>query len=243
MITVRSYNPSSRYRQRISQRWVGVLFFLALFVVCAFLGFWGGQQFAAARLISQGHEISTLKDEVSTLRTQLTEAQAETKVAQQRYTDLEAQLLSELPQDGPLRELMQLVRGQLVDGIDAERLRFVIRSARPPQNCSDPDAKRFVVSTPAYRGQDSQVSIDNGVITIKAEGASARNPGGNAEAWFDPAQAVTVKFAITGGATEEKKAVLPISHTVVARGKEYRFNLSEGPKSFIKITYDSCDYP
>jgi hypothetical protein len=30
---------------------------------------------------------------------------------------------------------------------------------------------------------------------------------------------------------------------MIAAGREYRFTLSEGEKSFIKVTFDSCDYP
>ena len=127
--------------------------------------------------------------------------------------------------------------------MDPQRLSFVIRSARPPSNCSDPITKRFVVSTPAYQGADSTITIAEGKLRIKAAGASSRSKDGKPEAWYDPAKRLKISFTPLNGKPEHKNGIMPLQHSMVVGNREYRFNVSEGARSFAKITYDSCDYP
>jgi hypothetical protein len=136
-----------------------------------------------------------------------------------------------------------MIRAQIASGMSAERLAFVVRSARAPRNCSEPETKRFIVKTPTYTGPASNASFGEGAIVITGQGLSSRNAIGQAESWFDPSQPVAVEFKSADGEIIKKEGVLPFQHSMVANGKEYRFNLTEGDKSFIKVTFDSCDYP
>lgn len=142
-----------------------------------------------------------------------------------------------------MEELIELMHKQLDEGMDPKRLAFFIRSARPPHNCSEPETEHFVIATPAYVGPESSVRVADGAIVIKGAGASAKNAEGAAEVWYDPSKAIAVEFVLFGGKTEQRKGVMPLYHSVVAGGREYRFTIEEGARSFAKVTYDSCDYP
>lgn len=235
------YDPSARYKQRSMQRMVSFFIFLAVVVVSAFIGFWLGGQSAAEQVIKLRNQNETLKTEHDSLQDTVTELRAEAQTANTRYEQVKREY-SELIPEGPMQDLVALVRSQLDKGMDPQRLAFFIRSARPPTDCRDPDTKRFVVSTPAYNGPDSIAAVADGQVRVSAEGSSARNAQGKPEAWFDPAQSVTVTFNTPTG-KDVKKGVLPIQHSVVAGGREYRFTIEEGSRSFAKVVFDSCAYP
>lgn len=237
------YNPRSRYRERASRRLNAAM--LTIVVAFAFigLGFWAGRQHAVFQIASFKKEAETATENARMLQDELTKVRAEGQTAASRLQQLQQQYDQELPAEGPIREMVKMLHKHLDDGMSPERLSFVIRSVRPPRNCTDPASKRFMVKTPAYSGPDSSAAIGEGAVSISGIGASSRNKEGQLEAWFDPTQPVTVKFRISTGETEKKTGTLPIQHSLIAAGREYRFTLSEGEKSFIKVTFDSCDYP
>ena len=158
-----------------------------------------------------------------------------------RYEKLQEEVQSVLP-EGPVQDLVSLVREQLKQGMDPERLSFVIRSARPPTGCVDPQSKRFVVNTPAYNGPKSIALIADGLIEISGSGSSARNSKNKPEAWYDPAKRVGINFK-HNNKVETKKGTLPLRYSVVSGDREYRFTIEAGTKSFARIMYDSCSYP
>ncbi len=81
-------------------------------------------------------------------------------------------------------------------------------------------------------------------ITVTALGESARNQEGQVEAWFDPAQAVTLRLVQLGGKTTVRKGKLPIHTSVVVKDKEYLYSVVEGTqRGFVEITGDRCNYP
>lgn len=242
-MTFGSYNPRRRYLERDRRRnnkiMAGIVFFTAVAAMC----FWLGRQHASFQVNSLQNETEESRAQIAKLQDEVIKLRAESQTSKSRFDQLQEQYNQELPGDGPLREIIEMVRKQLSEGMSAERLTFVIRSARPPSNCTDPASKRFMVKTPAYTGPDSAASFGEGAVTIQGSGTSSRNQKGEAQAWFDPSQAVTVTFKTTEGLNEVKTAVLPIQYSLIAGGREYRFTLSEGEKSFVKVTYDSCDYP
>lgn len=172
----------------------------------------------------------------------LTQVRAEAQTANMRYAQLREEINEKLP-DGPVQKLAALIREQLSSGINPERLAFVIKSARPPQDCTDAETKRFVIDTPAYQGPESVITIADGQIRIFGEGASARNDNGEPEAWFDPAKPVEIAFQAGSQTQEKKKDTLPIQHSLILGPREYRFTVEEGSRSFAKVTFDSCAYP
>lgn len=237
------YNPSDRYRRKSRQQTVA-LFALTAFLIASFgLGYWFGRHNFAARLDAQQREITDLEQESNDLHDQLTAAQTEAQTAVMRLKQAEQEIEQLVPSDGPLRELLNLTRERLSEGTSPERLAFVIKAARPPRNCTPPATKRLVVSTPAYKGSDSVISLDDGLITVTARGTSARNEDGQPEAWFDPGQPISVTFEKFGEEAEDKEHTLPFSTSMVVKEREYRLSLSAGARSFLRVTYDSCDYP
>ena len=205
------------------------------------VGFWLGKQYAAKQLIALNDEVVSLKSERDSLQTQMTEITASAQTANKRYEQLQEEVQSVLP-EGPLQDMLALVREQLKQGMNPERLSFVIRSARPPTGCVDPDTKRIVVSTPANKGPASIANIGENLIQISGAGISARNDKGQPEAWYDPAKKVEIIFKYNNK-TEKKTGILPLRYSVVAGDREYRFTIEPGARSFAKITYDSCAYP
>ncbi len=236
-----SYNPNDRYRQRSAKRTTSTIAFLFLFLTIFGAGYWVGGMRAQQNAYILREEKRILKEENDQAQSNIIELRAKAQTAGVRLEQLRASYEEILP-EGPMRDLLALLRKQIEQGVDIKRLESVILSARPPQNCSDPESKRFVVATPAYQGPGSKASIDGG-ITIYGEGISSKNSGGNQEAWFDPGQPVKITFKATGRAPEIKEGLLPIHHSMVIKNKEYRFTVTSGAKSFVKITYDHCDYP
>lgn len=223
------------------QRMMNFFLSLGVLFLAGFFGFWLGGQSAAEQIIKLKDENKSLSQQVAEMQGNLTELRAEAQTANTRFEQVKKEY-SELIPEGPMQDLTALLREQLDKGMDPQRLSFFIRSARPPTGCTDPETKRFVVSTPAYNGPDSEVSVADAQVVITGSGVSARNQQGQPEAWFDPAQSVTIQFKSPAG-TDTKKGVLPIQHSLVAGGREYRFSVEEGSRSFAKVVFDSCAYP
>ena len=240
-MSINSYNPHSRYRERSMARMTNAISMVLVIALSTCVGFWMGKQYGVEQNISLEDQVENLTKERNVLQTSVTELRAEAQTANTRYEQIKAEYNAILP-EGPMQDLTSLVRQQIDQGMAPERLSFVIKSARPPTGCTDPETKRFVVSTPSYTGPDSSASVADGGVIIKAKGVSASNKDGKAEAWYDPAQNVEISFISTEG-TEVKKGALPIRHSVVHAGREYRFTIEEGAKSFAKVVFDSCAYP
>ncbi len=239
-MSIGSYNPHRRYQERAAQRLAGLLKVFAFIIVSLVSGFWLGKQYGAEQLIVLKESIETLEAQREDLQAQVTESTASAQTANKRFEQLKEEVASILP-EGPIQDLVTVLREQLSKGTDPERLSFVIRSTRPPTGCLDPDSKRFVVSTPANKGPQSIVQIAD-TITITGIGTSAQNQEGNPEAWFDQAKPVAITFK-NGEEKEIKKGVLPIRHSMVVGNREYRFTIETGARSFAKVVFDSCNYP
>lgn len=239
-MTLGSYNPSARYRERAQQKMTNAISMLIVIVLSASVGFWMGKQFGVEKLGSLEKQVDTIIEERNTLQQNVTELRAEAQTANTRYEQIKAEYNAQIP-EGPMQDLTRLVREQINQGMDPDRLAFFIKSARPPTGCTDPETKRFVVSTPNYSGPDSSVSVADGAIIITGKGISSTKDG-KAEAWYDPAQNIDITFS-ANGQKEVKKGNLPIRHSVIAGGREYRFTIEEGAKSFAKVVFDSCAYP
>ncbi|MCB1784428.1 MAG: hypothetical protein KDI13_10595 [Alphaproteobacteria bacterium] len=241
-MSIYNYNPNERYRRRSAQRTANLIFILFLLVAISGISFWFGMLQSEQKRLVLEQEKEQLQKQATELQEQMTKIRAEAQTANIRMEQMRASYEEVIP-EGPMQDLTMLLKEQLDEGIDAKRLEFVIRSTRPPQNCSEPENRRFVVLTPAYQGPESKVSILSGAITISGDGESAQNDKGKKEAWFDPARAVKLSFTLDDGATEIREGVLPLRHSIVKNGKEFRFTIAPGTQSFAKVTFDSCDYP
>lgn len=236
------YNLQNRYRRKANERLAGVMVVLVVLFVAFGLGFLIGQQASKQQVKYLKSQVESVSKERDGLQQYVTDLRAETQTALARYAQIQKTYEEILP-EGPLRDLTTLLKQQLDEGRDPSRLEFLIRSARPPRGCTEPETKRFVVSTPANKGPKSEISIAEGALIVKASGASAMNSSGQPEAWFDPAQEVTFEFISQGGVSETKAGIMPFNHSIVVENREYRLAISEGSRSFVKVTFDSCDYP
>jgi len=240
-MSLSNYNPHTRYKERAAQRFTSALGMLAIILIAMLIGFWVGKQYGAAQIIKLKDDVMVVTQERDDLEEKITTVTAAAQTAQTRYKQLQEEVESIIPA-GPMQELVTLVREQLTQGMDPERLSFVIRSARPPTGCVDPETKRIVLATPAYKGPESVAAIAEGLVKINGSGKSARNTDGKPEAWYDPSKSVEIIFR-HNDKMERKRGVLPIKYSVVAQDREYRFTIEPGARSFAKITYDSCSYP
>lgn len=208
-----------------------------------FVGVWLGRQYAGSEVITLRKRTAEQEQIVIQLQEQITQARSRAQVAQTRLNTMQEEVSKTLPEEGPLRELIAELRKRLDEGVSPERLSFIIKSGRPPSNCVEPQTKRFIVTTPELDKTDSSISVDNDDIKVFGKGVSARSDKGAAEAWFDPAKPVTVFFETKSGEKSQEISTLPFSTTIVEGAREYRFTIEEGARSFIKVVYDSCDYP
>jgi hypothetical protein len=215
-----------------------------LVMCCSVLvGYYFGKERALQESVFLKEREKTLTQENSALQDSITQLRTEARTATLRFEELQKTYQDKVPAGGAADNLMTLINKQLEEGADPERLSFLIRSGRPPRNCTDPETQRFIVSNPAYTGTESNANIGQGAILIKAYGTSARNDKGENEAWYDPSKSISLEFALKDGRTDKKKGVMPLTHSIVLEGREYRFTVTEGARSFAKVTFDSCDYP
>lgn len=235
------YDPNDRYRQRAAKRVTNAIAMMILFALIFALGLWTGGLRSRQNLYILEQEKQSLESDRDAIQREITQMRAQAQTASVRLEQVKVSY-EELIGDNAMKDLVTLIKKQTEQGVDVDRLRSVILSARPPQNCSDAESKRFVVVTPVYNGPSSVATIQNG-ISIDGVGVSAKNQQGQSEAWFDPGQPVEIIFSARNGQKEKKQGVLPIYHSMVVGDKEYRFTITAGAKSFAKVTYDHCDYP
>ena len=236
------YDPGARYRRRSAKRFVNILKLLFLVLLIGGVGFYFGrlQAVKEIHLLEEKHKSAV--NDLEDITKEITDLRAEARTSNIRYEQLKTNYEEILPA-GPIQDLTMLMKKQLDEGIDPKRMESVLRAVSPPQNCTEAQSKRFVVTTPAYAGPVSKVSIDKRNIVIYGSGESARNSGGDAEAWFDPTKPVEMTFELSSGKKEVKTGVLPIQYYVIYDDKEYRFTIAPGERSFARVTYDNCDAP
>lgn len=230
-----------RYRERARQSLQRNITVIAAMIAALLLGYVAGHkkhEQETRQLSQQNNDLQSYSKEAEQQSTTL-QAQLQTLLI--KYRQLETQYKRDVPQ-GDLGLLTALVKEQLDKGLAVDRMIQIIRAAQPPRNCSQPVNKRFILSTPAYKGPDSGVTFADGAITVSGSGEPSINSKQEKEAWFDPGKPVTLNFTIIGGKKETKTGLLPLHHTIILRDKEYRFTISEGPRSFIVLSSDSCDY-
>lgn len=196
-------------------------------------------------------EVKLLRDEIRVLREaveDLNERNAALEAARQEALAREAEAKDRYQRDvptGAARELFTLMQERLRTGMSPERLSFVVANAGDGQRCDDrPQTKRFILRTPLSGGRNDWVGFDNTAIVVTGEGPSAVNEQGAPHAWFDSSKPITIQFTLLGGEVQEKVGLLPLHHSVVRDGNEFRFTITEGDnRGFVNVTADRCDYP
>lgn len=197
------------------------------------------------------------REDVRVMETQLARAGADSTQLRTDITGLEAALREERglvaqwrdryraeapsPEDA---ELLAVIQERVATGVSRQRLAEVISLAQERDICEPlPETRRFVVQNPVYAGANDTVSFADNAIIVTATGESQLNAGGRPEAWYDPAQPVTVFFTRPGGEITSTAGILPLHHALVVGDLEYRFSIVAGVRSFAEVTGQSCVYP
>jgi len=146
---------------------------------------------------------------------------------------------------GVLENLVTLLAERLQAGVPAERLEFVVARASIERVCkSQIESRRLEIRTPVGTDVDNRTSLAGERITVSGEGQPARDEAGVAQAWFDPAKPVVLRFLTIDGDVERVENQLPLTHALVFDDKEYRFLAAPADRrGFVDLAVQECDYP
>jgi hypothetical protein len=233
-----------RRRRRRQVRW-GILRFLFGLAAVAMVGGYGYQVGVSADQAwtdKLAADLQRSQEDNLVLRDQLAETVLHASAARAALVDLQRRYEAEVP-DGALAGLLERVERQLRAGVDQARLAFLIDAAGQHAGCPEaPVTKRFRPRTPLSTGPVGAVRFwDRIMVTALAE--SALSERGQPEAWYDPAKPVRLGFQTLDGRELAVEGPLPLHHSVLVDGTEYRFSAIPGPTSFVEITGQACPLP
>lgn len=231
-----------KHRQQVRNRIIGNLLLVSAILGTGAFSYHFGEQQMAARVNQRMDEVSALTEERNTLHQQVVDLQAAALVNQQKITELDNRYRQEIPDD-TIRTMLQTLREKLAAGVTTDRLATLIGAAENPRSCRNREAKRFMISTPLNQGTDSSATFASGSVTVSGEGKNSATPDGKPEAWYAPEQPVSMKFRLIGGRVSVAEGTLPLSHSIINDSVEHRFLIEAGPRGFVTITADTCDYP
>jgi|TARA_R110002096_G_scaffold436009_1_gene665059 hypothetical protein len=149
--------------------------------------------------------------------------------------------LSQLLPNEEIRSLLGVVTRRANEGVDISRMETILGGISKDADCSgETDTKRFIVLTPVSTEEASTASFYRGLITLSGRGSPTLNDDGNPEAWFDTTKEITVSFMMPGGDQQEVTGTLPLYHSVITGGSEYRFSITAGRTSFVDASVQKC---
>lgn len=230
----------SRRGQQSWHIWLKISKFVGLVALIGAAGFYGyqvGQKLALEDVAAARQEIDRLTTSETTQHEQLAQLRGELNETRKRADEFETKYTQIAPSD-EMKDLTAALRAKLDSGLDSKRLAFVIANAERPKRCGGEATKRFMVKTARFAGESTWVRFAD-LITVTAEGVGAEN--GTAQA-FDPEKPVTVHFTAIGGKDTLVTGTLPLQHSLVVKGGEYRFTVAPGAKGFVEVTGDRCEY-
>lgn len=238
------YERRARARRRF---WWGVVKWtlgLGVVITAGIYAYLSASALAEREVTNLRQEIVELSDTVDRMQQASAQQHKEVADARQQLAEWQRRYEEDVP-TGEMKTLFELVRQKLEAGVEPGRLAFLIGAAENEGRCAnEPQTKRFIVRTPLYAGANDAVDFADGLIVVTAEGQSAQDAEGNAEARFDPAKPISVRFSRPGGETSEATGLLPLHHSVVVGDTEYRFSVlaSELP-GFVRVATDRCRFP
>lgn len=222
-------------------RWLLVLVGVA---VAGFVAYETGRAQNQAELDRLGDEVAALEQQIIDAREGALKARERERAARERAHAIAERYQRDVP-TGARRELLSLIDRRLEEGVPPERLRFVVAEAQPREACAEAvETKRFLLTTPVAVSRDNTVSFGDGRITVTGQGTPARDDDGRPEAWFDPAQAVSIRFLKLDGAVSLAEGTLPLTHRLVDGDREWRFQVRpHAERGFVEVTAQTCAFP
>ncbi len=209
--------------------------FVGIFGAAGFYGFEAGKQTVMEQVTAARAEIERLTTSEAAAREQAAKQEAELAETRKRADEFQAKYAQVAPTE-EMKELTAQLKAKLDSGLEPKRLAFVIANAQRPTRCGGEATKRFMVKTAKFDGASTWVRFAD-LITVSAEGV-----GTGGEQAFDPDKPVTVHFTAIGGKDSQVSGKLPLQHSMVVKGGEYRFTVAPGAKGFVEITGDRCEY-
>lgn len=234
-----------RQRRRRSALWRLVLFVTPFLLIGAAAGY--GYQVGASAKQTRLVQLETALEEVRQtnldLGDEVTRARERVQTAEAALAELRERYARDVP-TGEAARLLAAIEEQLADGTDPERLALLVDAAGKPVDCDgEVETRRFMPRTPVAQGPVSAVRFGGNRITVTGSGTSATSEEGLAEAWFDPAEPVRIRFETLNGGGSSVEGMLPLRHRMVVDGKEYRFGIVAGERAFVEITGQACELP
>ncbi|MCC3862070.1 hypothetical protein [Pseudemcibacter aquimaris] len=192
------------------------------------------------------HEIglSVAQEEVLIWQTRYENQAAENEKLKVELGQDKAELdqMKQLLPNEDMRNVIAVVTAKANEGVDLARMENIISGISKDATCdAEIDSKRFMVLTPVSPDEVSTASYYRGLITVSGTGSSVMNENGAPEAWFDPAKEVFISFMMPGGEKQDISGTLPLYHSVITGGSEYRFSITAGRTSFADASVQRCD--
>jgi len=236
----RDQKESRRRRWRL----IRLLFSTAFLVGLGVVAYQTGTLLANREVSSLRVEVEQQAADIAGLRDENANLQKQAVAAGQAQAEWQNRYEAEVP-TGSALELLAMIKAQIKEGADPERIKFLVGVAAKVGSCDgEPRTKRFLVRTPIYEGANDAVAFADNTVIVTAQGASATDADGNREAWFDIAKPVLLRFAEPGGSGTEATGLLPLHHSVVRGDKEYRFSaVAAERRGFLSVTVERCAFP
>lgn len=230
------------YEIRRRRRTMAIVLGLALFGTWTYFAFELGRLDGGAEVLALRQRLDQVEDvggqrqrEVDQLRIQLRTAQAQTAEWQERHK-------REVP-TGKLKEIVDQVAAKMTGGLTAERFANVVALINPQPQCdARPATKRLGIKTPVGDVPAASIGFAD-ILTVTGEGLPTVDTAGRKNAWFDPAQQVTIRIAGPAGRNAEIGGILPLQRSLIIGDSEYRFSIVNGPRSFVNVTVERCAFP
>jgi cell division protein FtsB len=230
------------HRQKVRRRVFGNLLIAGLLLAAGVYSYRFGEQQMAARMGQRMDEVQQLTRERDRYSQEVVDLKAESVVSQQKIAELEARYREQIP-DAQTEAMIKIVREKLAAGIvSRERLLTILAAASNPRSCRSREVKRFMLSTSINQGTDSSATFSAGAVVVSGEGQMATSADGKPEAWFDAAKPVSMKFRLIGGRVTVAEGKLPLTHNIIDDTVEYRYTVEAGPRGFVSVSGDVCDY-
>ncbi|MEZ5757940.1 MAG: hypothetical protein R3D86_06945 [Emcibacteraceae bacterium] len=150
--------------------------------------------------------------------------------------------LSRLLPNEDIKSLLAVVNRRANEGVDIQRMETILAGISKDAKCSaETETKRFIILTPVSAQDTSTASFYRGLITLAGHGSPTINENGNPEAWFDTSKEITISFMMPGGDKQGVSGTLPLYHSVITGGSEYRFSITAGRTSFVDASVQKCE--
>ena len=229
-----------RRQQRGRAIWRAILM---LVLIAAFGAvYWFGLEQGQVDMTDANARIAELTESEQRLQRRAGERDAEIVRLGREIETLRQRLEAETP-TGAVRPLYELLQARLRAGVTPDRLTTVLQRIENQRQCDAVLQRRVAVRTAIDRTSPNSLQFGDQAVTLFAEGISVRTAEGAPEAWYDPAQQITLRFQAAGGRASDAQGRVPFQHQVVVGDSEWRFSFTAGTRGFLNVAAERCSFP